>query len=48
VVAVLDDVIGDRERYFIHVDGALFAQVERKKELEFDLRIFDEIVESLF
>lgn len=27
VVAVLDDVIGDRERYFIHVDGALFAQI---------------------
>lgn len=27
VVAVLDDVIRDRERYFIHVDGALFAQI---------------------
>jgi histidine decarboxylase len=24
---VLDEVIVDRERYFIHVDGALFAQI---------------------
>jgi histidine decarboxylase len=41
VVAVLDEVIGHREQYHIHVDGALFAQILPHLDKEGSVPILD-------